>query len=586
MGNNEEQQGVGVVPGPCEGRFSLGKTSQTALERYKARRGLLDHQGDSVRKPRRSRKPSFPSRGKRISVLLGILFVASGVLGWRIWDCRPGDPIQLTYEVDLERAEFGDLTITLIAEGDLPSRLNLTSQPEVFGNDHGSLHILRPSAHSLNADGQMGKPLTVDRESDSFVVGTRGLDRVGFIYHVQLSYPRNDETDIRRHISTPVNGGVRFAGYEVFLEPIITEVDKITVTVRNPCGMPLLVPWPALVRGEDQAHGLHANRPPAEAHLGYGQGYRPANTPADATPVQRPTESAKDRAAPVPRNLFYHPRDLADLNNALLICGDLRTFSEQTRECVIQYATDRDWHFDDDDALELIQRIARTEIGFFGSSPTEQITVILSANQVQAPAGFDVYGVHTGSSVLVMLDPVSTWGMVEEQAASVIAHEMFHGWLGEAITQTDPTTLWFTEGATTWYAARMLTAAGIWTPAHARQVLADRLTSDYIHSPLRGQLSIAEAAADVMGEAGQVRFSYAGGVAACMALDQYLQKRTEKLRPLDQVLRYMYENRTAENLSRELLESAIMTVTGVDCHLWLREHVYGVAPLPPVERLI
>lgn len=564
----------------------MDKTSQTALERYKARRGHQsgEEAGAEPESPPPARVAAPAGRSRRLPLLLTLLVASLAFLGWRLWQTMPPEPLDLTYEVDLSVAPRGDLTITLIAEGDLPSRLDLEFPPGVFGNRNGGLSILRPSAHSLTADGQMGKPLTVDRTAHGFRLGTRGLERAGFIYHVQLRRPAHDEADIRNHISTPVNGGVRFAGFEVFLEPDVNEVENITVTVRNPQGLPVLVPWPALVRGSDRER---RDRPrlAADAHLGFGQGFNPVSTPPDGTTVAS-VPPPPDPAAPVPMNLFFHPRDLADLNNALLVCGDLRTLSSQARDCVIQYATDRRWNFSDKEALELVRRIARTEIGFFGSSPTEQITVLLSANEVQADGSFDVYGVHTGSSVLVMLDADTTWGVLEEQAASVIAHEMFHGWLGEAITQVDPQTLWFTEGATTWYSARMLTAAGVWTPGHARRVLTERLKRDYITSEWRGEISIAEAAADVMGEPSQVRFSYAGGVAACMALDQWLQMRTDKLRPLDEVLRYMYDNRSEGGLSRSSLEAAVLAVTGVDCRLWLENYVYGRQALPPVDRLI
>ncbi|PIE75640.1 hypothetical protein CSA17_06400 [bacterium DOLJORAL78_65_58] len=546
---------------------------------------------DEVLKPVRpsNRRPT----DRRLPLLLGLLFITLGCYGWRTWQSLPGAPLELTYEVDLSHADTGDLTITLVLEGDLPASLDLESPPGVFGDSARGLRIMRPSAHALDEDGLMGKPLTVDRTSSGFALGTRGQRRAGFIYHVQLKQPSGRDLDIRNHISTPVNGGVRFAGFEVFLEPADAAVEAITVTVRNPRGLPVLAPWPALVRGSDRGHKSApplsdaplANAPLADAHLGYGQGYRPAAHIPTPHPADAATAGQRAKA-PVPMNLFYHPKDLADLNNALLVCGHLRTLSTQAYETVIQYATDRSWEFDDRDVMDLVRRIARTEMGFFGSAPTEQITVLLAANEVWDQKGFDVYGVHTGSSVLVMLDPATTWGMLEEQAASVIAHEMFHGWLGEAITQLAPDTLWFTEGATTWYAARMLTAAGVWTPDHARRVLVDRLKRDYLASDRRGKISIADAAADVMGDPDLVRFSYAGGVAACMALDQWLQDQTGRLRPMDEVLRHLYDNRSEEGFSRAALEEAVLAVCGVDCGPWLDAFVYGREALPPVDRLI
>jgi predicted metalloprotease with PDZ domain len=225
-------------------------------------------------------------------------------------------------------------------------------------------------------------------------------------------------------------------------------------------------------------------------------------------------------------------------------------------------------------------------MAFFGSAPSDQITVLLSANDITGDERFDVYGVHTGSSVLVMLDRGTTWGMLEEQAASVIAHEMFHGWLGEAIRQTEPSLLWFTEGATTWYAARMLTAAGVWRPDHARGVLGARLDRDYANNGLLGRMSVADAAAEVMASAEQVRYGYAGGVTACVALDEMLAQASGKARPLDEVVRRLYREHRGQALTRELLESAIEASTGVRCGPWLDTYVYGKTALPPLGSLL
>ncbi len=559
--------------------------SQTALQRYKARRTGSFTDEKETKPSTNASSPRQKHRRGLVLILLLFLLPALGYFSWQAYHVLPGAPLELTYEIDLSEAPMGTLIVTLIADGKLPPQLDLDFPPGVFGNTHQGQKLLRPSAHSLTESGVIGHPLTVDQTSSGWRLGTRGLDRIGFIYRVDLGKANSDELDIRKHISTMVSGGVRFAGFEVFLQPTNAEVKDITVTVHNPEGMPVLVPWPALVKISNR-EGIDAGDPLAGAHLGYGQGFNPAPVPIGSHfPAKTPEQNAKG-ASPVPMNLFYHPHNLADLNNALVICGNLRTLNSQAKDCVIQYATDRQWLFDDADALELIRRIARTEIGFFASSHTDQITVLLAANEVKTAEGFDVYGVHTGSSVLVMISPETTWGMFEEQAASVIAHEMFHGWLGEAITQLDPATLWFTEGATTWYSARMLTAAGIWSPQHARQVLTDRLTRDYLNSPWIGKISVAEAAADVMGEAEQVRYAYAGGVAASMALDRWLSRQSNSGRPLDEVLRYLYQNRTEKGFSRAALEEAVLAVTGVDCHHWLEKFVYGTEELPPIGRLI
>ncbi len=553
---------------------------QTALERYKARRSGDTSAGVPLHPDRQNDRARRQWKNARMLVLLLLLL---GV-AWPFLP-RTAHPVRLTYEVDLEEAPRGTLTITMIAEGKLPPAMDLEFPPGIFGDGTNGVTVSAPSAHAITPAGEQGQHLIIDQIPGGWRLQTGGVGRAGFIYRVDLARSGSLETDIRRHISTPVNGGVRAAGFEVFLEPVGVPVSELTVTVHNPGRLPVLVPWPALVRGDQvRDTGPQPDLPPAqEAHLGFGEGYLPAlEAPGGGGAGQQPRDRAP-AAATVPTNLFYHPRDLADLNNSLLICGDIRTLTDQARDCVIQYATDRSWYFDDRRVLDLVRKIARTEIGFFGSAPTDQITVLLAANEVNSPEGFDVYGVHTGSSVLVMVDPETTWGMLVDEAASVIAHEMFHGWLGEAIAQKDPATLWFTEGATSWYAARMLTAAGVWEPAHSRSVLAARLERDYARNALLGKIPVAEAAAQVMGSREVVRFAYAGGTAACMSLDEYLAARSGQRAPLDLVLRHLFDTRDGRGLTRAKLEEACLAVTGVDIGVWLDTYVYGLEPVPPVK---
>ncbi|MFN2369816.1 MAG: M1 family aminopeptidase [Candidatus Krumholzibacteriia bacterium] len=519
-------------------------------------------------------------------LLTGLAVLAAAILAA---SPREPAPVDLAYTIDLSEAPGGTLVIALETTGDLPRLLDLAFPPGVFGDAGNGVTLHSARAEVPASAGRPSRTLPVERTGDGWQVATEGAAAVRLTYRVDLARVRGQEPDIRRHISTPVAGGVRAAGFEIFLTPAGLPVRDIVVSLHNPGELPVLVPWPTLLRGTARtaaaADSLAAAGPAdtlAAAHLGAGQRYQPAGAP----PAAAPAGPAAIAALSVPAGRSYHPRDVRDLANALLVCGDLRILATEVRDGVIQYATDRRWRFADTEALDLVARIARTQVGFFGSAPASPITVLLAANEVTAAEGFDVYGVHTGSSILVLVDPDLTWGELEEHAASVISHEMFHGWLGEAIPQSDPATLWFTEGATSWFAARMLTAAGIWRPEHARRVVASRVQRDYRESELLGTVAIADAAATVMGEPRQVRFAYAGGTAACMALDQWLASASGLVRPLDAVLRHLYATRDGTPLSRASLEAAVHEVTGVACGWWLDEHVYGKTALPPTDQVI
>lgn len=564
----------------------MSRDSQYALNRYKAgREGTSVEYQEITEGPKPKTEipidlgkvsPDFLKFVRVGALLLVLVAVAIYAMPSKVV------PVQLTYELDLGDAHEGTLIVTLIAEGDLPKHLDLEFPPGVFGDEGNGVTPHAPTGHEIGEDGRLVKPLAVKRTQDGWQLSTRGSKRAGFIYQVDLSNILPIEGDVRRHISTLVSGGLRAAGFEVFLQPVGVEVEDITVTVHNPRRIPVITPWPALVRnGRVAKTQTLAQNTMQAANLANGQGYRSQSN--------RKTTNARDKspnAAPVPENLLYHPRDLSDLNNSLLICGDLVTASTQARDCVIQLATDRMWQFDTHDALELVRQIARTEMGFFGDAPTPQITVLLAANEINAQGGFDTYGVHTGSSVLIMMNPATTLGDLEAHVSSVIAHEMFHGWLGEAIPQQDLEMLWFTEGATTWYAARMLQTAGIWSSDHAQNVLMSRLERDYTDSPHFGEMSVATAAKGIMASPEQVRFGYAGGMNAVMALDRYLAQTSGKRRPLDGVLRTLYKSRNGDPLTREQFVATVKNQTGIDIDPWLEEHVYNKSTLPAVDSVL
>ena len=321
---------------------------------------------------RRQDRTRIRTRYGRFPVPVLLLGIVLGLLAWAVYP-RSRGPLGLTYEIDLAQAPQGQLTMTMILEGDLPGDLDLQVLGGSAGGDGPQVQIHAPLAAALTVDGLPVSTLDLQTTATGWRLGTRGARRVGVIYQVDLSRTSSQVGDVRRHLSTLVPGGVRAAGFEIFLAPVRHPVGPITVAVHNPGQLPFLVPWPALIKDGQGTAGIPPDRliQPAEriqpANLAFGMGYRPAaGVPAHADSLR--TAGRMD-TYPVPANLMFHPRDLADLNNALLVCGDIRTLTGQAGDCVIQLATDRHWLFADEAAMDLVRRIARTEMGFFGSAP-------------------------------------------------------------------------------------------------------------------------------------------------------------------------------------------------------------------------
>jgi len=469
---------------------------------------------------------------------------------------RAPGPVSLSYEVSLAGAGQGKLTVYLTLHGKLPRGLRLITPAGLApgaagGATSGVTTTLLSASHPLG-DGRAGPELPVEQTNEAWVLRHAGQRETRLVYQVTLDQASALDQDIRNHLSAAAAGGVRIAGFHSFLLPERILIEDLSVRFRQTTGGRLAAPWPT---------------GPATAGL-------PALRTAGLLPGNR---SIRD-----PHQVFL-PADLRDLGNSLIAWGDLRPLEREVEGCSLRLAMSDRWLFADTDLMHLLTRIAAAEISFFGSAPHPAILVLVAPNPVLAREGFDYYGVHLGQSVLLFLAPETTFADLSEQAASVAAHEMFHGWLGEAIRQEDPAMLWFVEGATTWYAARFLAEAGIWSPRRAAAVLRDRIERDYHTSRLLHAESIAAAAAGVMRDGDNTRFAYAGGCLAAAALDRRLAGTDPARHPLDDILRRLYERRSAEALSRRDLEAAVLAVTGIDCAAWLDRHVYGKEPLPPLD---
>jgi len=496
--------------------------------------------GHAQRRGRSSRRVRLDRRAwLRLALLTSPLLLA--VVFLRLLP-GAGEPLDVTYEIDLGSVAEGELAVTLVISGDLPRKLALAFPPGVFDRKGSSVQPVEVAARALGADGRPGERLFVTPTENGWLVdGIRG-SRAGFTYRLALGTVSRGEADIRRHISGRTAGGLRAAAFEILVQPVDVRLGDLGVSFRNPEQLPLVVPW---------SGGLAAS---AEA---------------------------------VPENVLYRPRDRGDLNNALIACGrDLRVWTVDLAEVRLRVATDHDWYFADDDLTTLLRRIAATEIDFFGEAPQALITCLVAPNRIAASGGFDIYGAHTGSSLILWLDPQTTYAALRERAASVVAHEMFHGWLGEAIRQREPDTLWFTEGATSLYAVRLLVTAGIWSPDHAQTQLATRLERDLYGNPRHGEVAIADAAAMVMADAETIRLGYAGGMAACLGLERWLVAGGAPAEPLDALLRHLYAHRDESPLTRQSLEAAITATTGLDAAAWLARHVYGTETLPAVAPVL
>ena len=227
------------------------------------------------------------------------------------------------------------------------------------------------------------------------------------------------------------------------------------------------------------------------------------------------------------------------------------------------------WDFEDGELLETVRSIVSEEISMLGSSPRERHLVICDHNPVRGAKGFDYYGVHFGGTILLLLDPSIDRSELYGIPMSIIAHEFFHNWNGEALRPIDDSFMWFTEGATVYYSYHVLLKAGIINGRQfdaAESAIMDR----YGDNPLRGSVNLSMAGNSDLSDREMISLLYDGGFLAARAVDQKIRSITGGGSGLIDVIRrlYMEDSGGREIGTAELLD-AILAETGTDLTIFI-----------------
>jgi len=170
----------------------MSRPSQTALQRYKVRRGA----------------PPAPVRHRTnwpLLALLALVPVIVLILAHR----RPGAPesVALTYELDLAAAPRGELGVTLMAVGSLPHRLDLGLAASPFSGAGPLERINGLAAWELGEQGERLRALPILRVPDGWRIDCGGVERLGVDYRMRPADVPGRQGDVRRHITAPVAGG-------------------------------------------------------------------------------------------------------------------------------------------------------------------------------------------------------------------------------------------------------------------------------------------------------------------------------------------------------------------------------------------
>jgi predicted metalloprotease with PDZ domain len=269
---------------------------------------------------------------------------------------------------------------------------------------------------------------------------------------------------------------------------------------------------------------------------------------------------------------------LEELPMTIAVSGSYRYVTTTVGTAEVTLAIAGNWSFSDRELFELICGIVRREISLFDSSPHDSYFFVCDRNPVRNHGTFDNFGVHFARNMLLLFDPRLDRSDLFDTPMSIIAHEFFHNWNGDAIRPASDEFLWFTEGATVYYSYRILLDVHVIVPSQyesRRAAIARR----YHENPYRPDVALASAVNSNLSDQDMVNLLYDGGFFAAEALDRRLAEITGGGVHLIDVLRDLYHNDSSrDGIDENILCDAIRRVSGSDLSSFIEELVKEPSP--------
>jgi predicted metalloprotease with PDZ domain len=252
---------------------------------------------------------------------------------------------------------------------------------------------------------------------------------------------------------------------------------------------------------------------------------------------------------------------LDDLRNAVYIAGSLALERRDVEGRPVHVAlAGRDWSFTAAQLADLVGTIVAQERRFFADFdiPYFLVTAIPIGQPAEGSRSMGGTGLKHSFS-LAMLATTGLEGGHDFGMRGLLAHEMFHTWIGGAIAPEDPEQLvyWFTEGFTDFYTRRMLLRGGLATPEEWASVVDARLAELYT-SPAATAPN-ERIRTDFWTRGAVKRLPYLRGDLVAMLVDAWIHRRSSGARSLDDLMRELLrevrstgEKYTTEELLRRI----------------------------------
>jgi hypothetical protein len=364
--------------------------------------------------------------------------------------------------------------------------------------------------------------LEVRREEDRIEITSNGRDFI-FRYDVVLTIEDRYSPEVRDMLTEMGDSRSRFMGRDLFLLPGLALAGGIVIDVD-----------PSLGNGLAAAHET------------------------------------------VGRRVVVPSSDL--LSQILIVTGDYRYIEETIGGADMVLAIGGEWKFTDEELFGVIRDVVTIETGMFGSSHHDRHLFVCDYNPVRGAGGFDYYGIHFSGGIFLFLDPAMDSSDLFDRPMSVVAHEFFHNWNGEAFKPEGDSLMWFTEGVTVYYSYKVLLEARI-ISRQRYDAIVGSIRDRYLANRYQGDMPLSRAGNNDLGDKEMVNLLYDGGMLAALELDKRISEVTGGRAGLIDVLRLIYErSEIGAVVGEKEIAAAAEEISGEDLVDFIRELVHDPSP--------
>ena len=226
-----------------------------------------------------------------------------------------------------------------------------------------------------------------------------------------------------------------------------------------------------------------------------------------------------------------------------------------------------------DEVQKTVESLLHTYSGVFDGTPKDRMLFVANRDEKHRGGGVSGRSISVLTSGSLSETDRSFWG-------PLVAHEVFHIWLGKTIGFKWQE-YWFSEGFTEYYSRIVCTRLGLTSESDFLRDLESKWES---YLSRQGECSIREAGED---KSANRELVYQGGSLIAAALDLQIRSLTQNWKSLDDVMKQMYLEfgLTGNKYTMRDVIRIVSRIVGEDLESFFCKYVVGTDRLPLEEYL-